>query len=554
MRVRATLLSLGALLAFTAEAGAQARPPSQRSGPITIFGEGSSGPGGLFTASPNFKAPKNSLNELFSRAKFEVYLESYDQTNGANYYQAFVDANNYCAKLKGCTIRLRDGVRYPMTGMLALGRNVSIRGAGTRADPGNPFGVTTEYFNYLKTGGALILGDNSGIDFGSNGGMEGVLLLRSNLKLDGTDLPTDYSGNCLTTGSASRGTDSVYLRDNAILGCGTAFGATSSARLLVRGNVIDANTGVVIGNSGDFGRYEDNHLYGVLQANATGQQAFSLRSGPAFGFYGTNVAGMILNNNFSYGYALGIDAQVNSHLIVTNQWIDGPTNAQGKPLNPDSVGIRFGNVDYQEPMFTNVRICCQGTGVQIGNGTAGAYQFSNIQMFGVVVGWNVSSNNLQLSNFQIRGYDTGFIFNSADAAYTAGLFNGMLLDRNAGATSPLDINAGSGSPNLFNVVKKGGGLDIANDFSTVVTQNAGVVNVPSNKDRVLVNNAGSVTNILPIYDGKTVTLEFAQSGNPVTGGKFVLASSFTSSKIGASITFRYSRYAQAWVEVSRGAQ
>jgi hypothetical protein len=44
MRVRATLLALGALLAFTATAEAQARPPAQKTGPITIFGDGSTGP------------------------------------------------------------------------------------------------------------------------------------------------------------------------------------------------------------------------------------------------------------------------------------------------------------------------------------------------------------------------------------------------------------------------------------------------------------------------------------------------------------------------------
>jgi hypothetical protein len=49
MKVRAWLLALGAALAFTTGAVPQARPPAQKTGPITIFGDGSSGPAGGFS-------------------------------------------------------------------------------------------------------------------------------------------------------------------------------------------------------------------------------------------------------------------------------------------------------------------------------------------------------------------------------------------------------------------------------------------------------------------------------------------------------------------------
>jgi hypothetical protein len=67
MKVRATLLALGALLAFTTGADAQARPPAQKTGPVTILGTGSTGDvSAMSVPSPSTSAAAGTLSNLLA--------------------------------------------------------------------------------------------------------------------------------------------------------------------------------------------------------------------------------------------------------------------------------------------------------------------------------------------------------------------------------------------------------------------------------------------------------------------------------------------------------
>lgn len=67
--IRATLLALLVLAAVPAAALDRA-PPAQRTGPITIYGEGSSGPASGFSVAPSKTAPDNTLAKLFYSGDF----------------------------------------------------------------------------------------------------------------------------------------------------------------------------------------------------------------------------------------------------------------------------------------------------------------------------------------------------------------------------------------------------------------------------------------------------------------------------------------------------
>lgn len=524
---------------------------------LQIQGSGSTGDVSGTSVTPNYGAAAGTLANTLSQTRRVVFLENFGGGAGVDNAHAFVAANNVCAILRGCTIQLKDGVRYPLASNVALGRNVGIRGATAFADPGNPFGLTTEFFSYLRSTGALVLGDSGSITFGSGGGMDGVFAVRANLKLDGTDLPASFTGTCFTTGTSSQGTDGVVSRNSAIIGCGTALSATGASRYRFENNLIDANNGLLLTNNADFGRMIGNHFYGVTQAGATGHETFSNRSGTAIGFYGTFVAGAYLSGNFAYAYQIGLDIQVPGQITSDGLWIDGTTttDAQARPLIASTIGIRTGNGGYMEPQFTNLRICCQGTAVALGTSTAGAYQFDNVMMWVNAVSWNVSASNLQLANFSIRGYDSAFIFNSATAASTAKLVNGLLLDRNTNGTNPIDVNAGGGDPTILSVSRTGFPLDVQNESRTTVSPDGnGLITVPNGKSWVTVTGTQPIASIAPAFDGYVLTLEFAQSGNSFTGAGFLLSGSYSSTKAGANITLRFSRRLGQWVEVGRGPQ
>jgi hypothetical protein len=489
------------------------------------------------------------------RFRSVVFLENFGGGAGVDNSAALMNASAFCAMTCGGVIQLKDGVRYAFNSAVTLGRNVILRGATPFSDPGNPFGLTTEFFDYMRRTGALVAGPNGTIALGPGGGLEGVFYVRSNLKLDGTDLPTSFTGTAITAGTQSQNVDGCAVRNCAIVGFDKAFVATYASRLRIENNVFDCNSGCSFTNSADFGRVTGNHFYGITQAGATGHETFSNRSGTAIGLYGSFVAGLYLFGNFTYAYQIGLDAQVPGQITVDQMWIDGTTTtgAEARPLVASTIGMRFAAGAYLEPQFGNVRICGQGTAVVLGLSTAGAYQFVNFILWANAVGWSISANNVQIINMSCRGYDAAIIFNTAAAANTAKIVNPLFFDRNTSPSDPIDINAGGGDPTLVAPSVSGRALDMRNEARTTVSPDGnGLVAVPNGKTSVRVTGTQPITNVSPAYDGSVVTLEFAQSGNAFSGSAFVLSGAFSTTKAGANITLRFNRSLGQWVEIGRG--
>lgn len=95
MNLRKIALALTALAALTAGAAGQARPPRQQTGPITIFGEGSTGDGSGFCVKALGSSVCQRLERIIGRRKNVEDYPGWDPTGATDSYpaiQAAIDA------------------------------------------------------------------------------------------------------------------------------------------------------------------------------------------------------------------------------------------------------------------------------------------------------------------------------------------------------------------------------------------------------------------------------------------------------------------------------
>ncbi|MCY1741151.1 hypothetical protein [Ensifer sp. SL37] len=507
------------------------------------------------------QVPDLQFNVSWFGAVGDAGVSGSGATNDTNAFQL---ANNLLALLGGGTIVYNK--RHYLSTSLNLSRGVSLRGPSENADPGNSFSTVTAFYAFMRAVPALILTSAVEIRLSSACSLVSNYIFRSGLALNGTDLATNYAGTPINIVTTSLTTDGVLVERNTIAGFSQAIRAQDAGRLRIENNFIDANNGIWLTNSGDFPRYEGNHLYNILQANATGHDTTSLRSGTAFKFDGSPLGGAYLGGNFDYGYNISIDIATPGQVAIVDHWFDGPTVlSTGRPLDPNSIGIRTAAVDYLETMILGIRGSCKGNAFDLGASSKGMGTISNIILYHNNVCFRVDGQNLSISNFTARAYDAFANFNNKAAANTALLTNGVLYDRNApgnpaatpptGIADPIDINGGTGIPKLVNVTRVDGSFDLRNELRPDVTASAGVITIPGAHEYVRVTGTPTVTNILPPYDGRKVTCEATGAGLVFSGSNFLFAtgSSWTSTQAGASITFAYSRFLNKWAEVSRGA-
>lgn len=474
---------------------------------------------------------------------------------------AFQAANDYLASRGGGIITYAEG-RYYIGTAITLSRNVSIQGPTGRADCGNPFGNTSAYFNSLQTVPALILNPaistsapTGAITISSGGGMQNVYMFRKGLNLDGTDLPTNYAGTAIAAflqlSPITILTDSLYITGCSILGFSYAIYKQFSSRSRIEDTLIDCNNGIVDNGSGDINRYNDVHCYGVLQANATGHDSFSDRSGNAFFFGVSTNGGPTLNGCFAYSYQVGMYFDVAGSYTINDCWIDGTTDAVNfNPLVDSRVGILYGNtIQNAEIQISNTRICCQGTGIFLKDNNYGVIAMQNIIMWHNNVGINCSSTYLTATNLTIRSYrDIGIVFNSKAAADTAKIANLLMYDRKSGA---IDFNAGGGNPDLTQVSYIGGSINIVNFFAENYTPVSGNVTFLNGNTFAYLYGSGQITSISPKWDGLVVSLQFYAAGSTFASSDFRISGGSFTAQAGSSISLRYNNSDSKWYEVCR---
>jgi hypothetical protein len=460
---------------------------------------------------------------------------------------AFQAANDYLASLGGGVINYNEG-RYYIGTSITLSRNVCIQGPTGRSDGGNPFGISTAYFQSLQTVSALIINPSATITTNSSSGIIAVYAFRKGMALDGTDLATNFSGTAFTASSA----DATFAINSSIIGFQYGIYHTNSSRAWFEDLLIDCNNGIVDNGAGDINRYTNVHCYGVTQANATGHETFSDRSGNAF-YFGTNITGgPIINGCFAYSYQSGFYLDVAGSYTINDSWVDGTIDNTGYPLVPNRTGIFFNNtITNAEPQINNVKISAQGVGIALEAGNYGVIQLSNIVMWFNVIGIDVFSKNLNATNLAIRGYwNTGILFNSKNASDTAKIVNLLMYDRQNPSTT-LDINGGGGSPSLLNASYIDGILNIQNTFCDTLTPSSGVITFPNGKTFAYINGTGQITGILPAWDGLTVNLEFNNAGSTFSSSAFRISGGSFTALAGSSITLRYNISTTKWDEVCR---
>ena len=379
-------------------------------------------------------------------------------------------------------------------------------------------------------------------------------MFRKGLNLDGTDLPTNYTGTAvqsfLQLSPITVLTDSLHITGCSIIGFNYAIYKKFSSRSRIEDTLIDCNNGIVDNGSGDINRYNDVHCYGVIQANATGHDSFSNRSGNAFFFGESTNGGPTLNGCFAYSYQVGMYLDVAGSYTINDCWIDGTVDAVNfNPLVDSRVGILYGNtIQNAEIQISNTKISCQGTGVWLKDNNYGVIEMQNIVMWQNNVGINCSSNHLNATNLSIRDYrDFGIVFNSKAAADTGKITNLLMYARKSGA---IDFNAGGGNPDLTHVSYIGGSIDIVNFFAENYTPVSGNVTFLNGNTFAYLYGSGQITSISPKWDGLVVSLQFYAAGSTFAAAGFRLSSSFTA-QAGSTISFRYNISDSKWYEVCR---
>ena len=467
---------------------------------------------------------------------------SYDVVDDSGAFQL---ANDYLASRGGGTITYSGG-RYYIGNSINISRNVSICGNTRRADCGNPFGITTDYFSSLKVVPALILNTTATINLSSGSGISSVFIFRKGLSLDGSDMPYNYSGTAIAANLA----DSIYIDNSSIIGFQYAIYKTNCSRSRISDVLIDCNNGIVDNGAGDINRYNDVHCYGVIQNNATGHDAFSTRSGNGFYFGTSKIGGPIINGCFTYGFQVGLNLNVDGSYTVNDCWIDGPYDTNYNPLSASSIGIFYGNsITNAESQITNTKIVSQGTAFYAASGNYGVIHLSDIIIHHCNVGINCYANNLNAENLTIRGYaNNGIIFNYKAEADTAKITNLLMYDR---GLSAVDFNAGGGNPNLNNIGYIDGTLNVLNYFCENYTPSSGIINFLNGKTFAYISGSDTINDIFPKYDGLVVNLQFNSSGLTFSSSTFRISGSSFTSLVGSCISFRYNISDSKWYEISR---
>ncbi|MGN7803147.1 hypothetical protein ACTJKE_10490 [Ensifer sp. 22521] len=464
-------------------------------------------------------------------------------TNDAAAFQA---ASDFLGKaFGGGTITFSK--RHLIASNVLLGKHVRLQGPAGRADPGNPFSFLPPIWAAMQAMAALIIDPAASISLESGGGIEGVMAFRRGIKLDGTDLATNFAG----TAFKMHIVDGTYVISSSVVGFEEAFHCTENSRVKFDDVLIDCNNGIYCENSGDINRYLRVHCYPVTQGGVTGHETISHRSGKAFYFTGNSTGGPTIDNCFMYAFAIGIYLAAPGSYTISNTWIDGTTDlTTGEPLDPDRVGLILESetAPNAEPQVSNIKICSQGTAIDLREGNYGAMLLSNLVLFQNNVGCKVSGTDLNIVNLVCRSYfANGIIFNNVEAANTAKIVNATFYAR---LGSALDINGGAGDPKLVNCSYSGGILNVENVSRVTTAPVSEALTIPYGKDSVRVTGTGNIGDVLPKYDNYLVTLEFVSGGSQLLGGNFRLSAAFTASA-GSAITLRRNGALDKWVEMSR---
>jgi hypothetical protein len=155
MKARAWLLALGAALAFSSGAYGQARPPAQKTGPITIFGSGSTGDvSGMSVTLPAL--PPKSLGDLLSGISApRIYAVLYGlKADAASDQATSLTAAVAAIPASGGVLVLPCG-KISLSSLTITKQNVIVEGGGQNC---------TSISTLNKTGDVLTLsGDYSGV-------------------------------------------------------------------------------------------------------------------------------------------------------------------------------------------------------------------------------------------------------------------------------------------------------------------------------------------------------------------------------------------------------
>lgn len=250
---------------------------------------------------------------------------------------------------------------YYINGILRIRLRVAIDGV---AQDGQDVVKQAPIGSFL---GTLVLGPNGKIipEAGSSLRRVNIIsepanVLTPNTDADVEDAMENWAGTAISieeeVGVAAP--NDVRIDECLIVGFHTAIKCTSAQRWTLTRNKIDCLNGILVEDTRDVGRAEDNHLWPFWTAQVLGltKQA-DMRPGCGIRAVNQN-DGCFFVNNLVYGYKTGIEIDGPLANLVRGNWIDNFKERTDLVFPARSVGIRVtGASRYTSVVDNHVNVC-----------------------------------------------------------------------------------------------------------------------------------------------------------------------------------------------------
>jgi hypothetical protein len=439
--------------------------------------------------------------------------------------------------IAGGTVVIPNGMKCLIDTNITINANITLKG------PFNSVGCRSnnllggQFYNQISS---LIINPLATINVRGGAGIDGCLIYRKGMVFPIGNGEDDFSGNAIT--GVNGICDDMFVFNSMILGFEYAIYIINAQRVKIKDVNIDCKNGVYLENSADVSRLTSVHCWPFTSV-LIGDPLKNHRSGSAFLI--KNADWPNLQDCFSYGYLKGINLVNTDDGQIVNCSVDGTTQLTG------SFGIVVDGTSLRN-RFANCQVSSQDSAAYINTPDT--------------INYITSFVNCRFSTSTNRGAwcESGSVtFNSCifETYGNAGIVidntnNSFIISNNTftGTVSPITVvNPNSNiqlkdnnySKFANSVVGQNMGISPSTISSNILTidPEASVVNVP----------AGNFNKIQYVWQGREITLYFANAGNVVTtttGAHAIakLSAAFTS-QIGSTLTLI--GQGSAWYEKSR---
>lgn len=384
------------------------------------------------------------------------------------------------------------------------------------------------------TCGVLMLSSTYTISVGGGSGVEDAVIYQAGTVFPTTG-PSAFAGKAFTVAG-----DDAHFENILVMAFNYAIYSSGFQRLYAHRVYGDNVNGIYVVNSTDVARIIDCHMW-PFSGNSNGY-----RSGTAF-YIGAAADWTKLTDNFSWGYARGIDVLNANNVVLIGNSMDNDSTTAG------TYGIVIEGTSEQTVMIGNQTA---------GQTTAGTYIGTSAGTTTTIIGqisWGSAQHGIWINdvgNVSIYGGKlTGTSYGITESNATSVIFvDGMTFNGNAGgainaSTATNNIIIGSNNNFQATPIVVGAGLTAASVAS------ASAVTLPRYGSTFNITGTTTINTLDNGWFGRTVTLIFgsALTVHSATGASNDMwlsgAANWTTVTTGSTLTLRHN--GTQWYEIGR---